>query len=197
MSAIRKEVVIGDCRADGCQKKASAKGYCDAHYRRFKNYGDPFAGKTPNGAPIAFLKAIQETDACIEWPFVVNPLGYGEVRFNGKMMNAHRASLIIHCGPPPAQTMHAAHEPLTCHNRRCVNPKHLRWATPKSNMQDRNIDGTGFRAAGELHGASKLTTEIVEQIRRNSGPQKEVAEQFGISKQQVSKIIRRERWQHV
>lgn len=113
------------------------------------------------------------------------------------MMNAHRAALIIHCGAPPSDEMHAAHAPLICHNRRCVNPRHLRWATPSSNMRDRDIDGTTFIATGERQGASKLTEQDVAGIRASNKPQKELAELYGVSKQQISKIVRRERWTHV
>lgn len=197
MSPIRKEVTIGDCRLEGCARRAYCKGYCEPHYRRFKKYGDPSGGKTPKGEPESFLRCIHQTDDCIEWPYLVNAAGYGQVRFEGRMMNAHRAALIIHCGAPPSDEMHAAHAPLICHNRRCVNPRHLRWATPSSNMRDRDIDGTTFIATGERQGASKLTEQDVAGIRASNKPQKELAELYGVSKQQISKIVRRERWTHV
>lgn len=34
-------------------------------------------------------------------------------------------------------------------------------------------------------------------IRASNKPQKELAELYGVSKQQISKIVRRERWTHV
>jgi hypothetical protein len=196
-SPIKREVTIGNCRAFGCEGVAYSKGYCESHYRRFRKYGDPLAGKTPSREPELFLRKITETDACIDWPYQVNENGYGQIRFAGKMMNAHRASLIIHSGHPVCPDMHAAHEPVVCHNRRCVNPRHLRWATPKANMADRAIDGTVYRPVGELQGASKLTAAAVAEIRASGLPQKALAERFGVSKQQISKIIRRERWAHV
>lgn len=196
-SPIKKEVVIGDCRACGCSRRAYCKGFCEPHYRRFKKYGDPCAGKTPKGAPLEFLKSIPITDECVEWPYLVNEAGYGQVRFYGKMMNAHRASLIIHKGGPSSEWLHAAHAPRICHNRRCVNPRHLRWATPTANMRDRDLDGTTFYPAGERHGASKLTAENVASIRSSKRSQKELAEIYGVSKQLISRVIRGERWRHV
>jgi transposase len=64
-------------------------------------------------------------------------------------------------------------------------------------MADRAIDGTVYRPVGELQGASKLTAAAVAEIRASGLPQKALAERFGVSKQQISKIIRRERWAHV
>jgi hypothetical protein len=197
MSAIRREVIIGDCHVESCNRRVYCKGHCEPHYRRLKRHGDPLGGKTPNGEPGRFLRGIPDTDNCVEWPYLVNSSGYGQVRLKGKMMNAHRAALIMHCGKPPSEGMHAAHAPLICHNRRCVNPRHLRWATPSSNMLDRNIDGTAFFAVGERQGSSKLTEQDVSDIRASRQPQKELAEIYGVSKQQISKIIRRERWAHV
>lgn len=32
--------------------------------------------------------------------------------------------------------------PVICHNRGCVNPRHLRWGTRQDNIADRILDGT-------------------------------------------------------
>jgi hypothetical protein len=34
-------VQVEKCSIEGCNKPASAKGYCTSHYRRFQQYGDP------------------------------------------------------------------------------------------------------------------------------------------------------------
>ena len=40
-------------------------------------------------------------------------------------------------GPPPSSKYHAAHNtPNGCLGFICVNPAHIRWATPKENQQD-------------------------------------------------------------
>jgi hypothetical protein len=194
--AIVKDVTIGDCRVQSCTAPAYCKGFCEPHYRRFLEYGDPTAGKTQKGGPVAFLRSIPTTDECVNWPYPVGVSGYGRVRLNGRMTNAHRASLIIHSGMN-CDDLHAAHEPNKCHNRQCVNPRHLRWATPKENMQDCNLDGTAHRPAGSLHGAAVLTEQDVIAIRASQESQKALAGAYGVSKQTISKIILRQRWSHV
>ena len=76
----------------------------------------------------------------------------------------------------------------------CVNPRHLYWGTPIENAADRVRHGTHLK--GEDCASAKLTVDQVREIRRLSLslPQREVADRFGISKQRVSKIVRREQW---
>lgn len=197
MSAIKKEVVIGDCPVNGCFNSISCKGFCERHYRRFLKYGDPIAGKTEKGAPIKFLENLPDLDGCINWPFRITADGYGQIRYQGKNTNAHRISLIVNKGEPDNLTDQAAHKPLVCHNRACVNPNHLRWASPKENCLDRKIDKTEADFRGSKHGASKLTEREVIKIRKSNKLQKHLAEIYGVSKQTISRIQRLERWKHV
>jgi DNA-binding transcriptional regulator YiaG len=76
----------------------------------------------------------------------------------------------------------------------CVNPKHLRWATPKENMADQYKHGT--RVMGEKHPQSKLSEFDVREIRKaaDSESQDEIAARFGVSRATVSDIINRRTW---
>jgi len=51
----------------------------------------------------------------------------------GRDIGAHRMALVLTVGPAPRRGLHAAH---SCHNRTCVNPAHLRWATQRENLKD-------------------------------------------------------------
>ena len=102
--------------------------------------------RTPTAVPFCQWAAAQQTDKCIEWPFSLTPSGYARVRYKGRRTSAHRIVLELSAGEPPTPEHHAAHAPLVCHNRACVNPRHLRWATPKENSLDKIADGTMGRS---------------------------------------------------
>ena len=107
------------------------------------------------------------------------------------LMRVHRLVLLAFKGPPPRR-----HE--SCHND--GNPEHnhlsnLRWDTRKSNHADRIRHGTTNR--GEQCGTSKLTTKQVLAIRKDQRLQREIAADYGILQNHVSRIKNRVRWAHV
>jgi hypothetical protein len=53
------------------------------------------------------------------------------------------------------------------------------------------------RCAGERHGQSKLTEEMVRTIRASSDGAREIAARYGINPKTVWKIRRRESWRHI
>ena len=80
----------------------------------------------------------------------------------------------------------------------CVNPRHLRWATPAENNQDKWLHGTA--KVGEDNHASKLTEADVRAIREmfKSGANKgEISRRFGTSRKNVAVIVNRLTWTHV
>ena len=81
-----------------------------------------------------FWAKVEKTETCWLWSAWLDGHGYGRVRFNGKPTPAHRLSYLIHVGEVPDGFM-IDH---ICHNRRCVNPDHLRTVTNKQNGENRN-----------------------------------------------------------
>jgi hypothetical protein len=51
MAAQNAASTVDMCSIDGCYKPTRFRGYCRAHYRRWKLYGDPTIVKVPASAP--------------------------------------------------------------------------------------------------------------------------------------------------
>ena len=146
---------------------------------------------TERGKPKRFANdaANSNTDNCIIWPYTINHAGYGHMRVDSKYINAHRYVLQLATGNQ-GDGMDACHG--ACHNRLCINPRHLYWGTRKENFADKNRDGTVNR--GERNGRSKLTVDRVMSIFHSSGSHQSVADREGISRICVSDIKSGRRW---
>lgn len=121
------------CLLPDCDKVSRALNYCNAHYKKFKIYGDPMGGK-PSLAE-RFWAKVKKGDGCWEWQASLTGSGYGQfsIGYGLSMRGAHRMSYELAYGDIP-QGMDIDH---VCHNKICVRPDHLRVATRKQNMEHR------------------------------------------------------------
>ena len=181
-----------------CGKPIVARKMCSAHYNRWKRHGDPRVRVlAPRGQSLAWLKQVRdiETDECVVWPFKPKTTtGYPQLWIGGKLCRGHSVMCEWINGPRP-DGMECAH---SCGNSMCVNPRHLRWATPAENNQDKWLHGTA--KVGEDNHASKLTEADVRAIREmfKSGANKgEISRRFGTSRKNVAVIVNRLTWTHV
>jgi predicted secreted protein len=84
-----------------------------------------------------------------------------------------------------------------CHND--GNPwnnklENLRWDTAQSNQRDRAKHGTSNR--GERCASAKLTETQVAAIRADARLQREIAADYGVKENTISRIKSGKRWAH-
>lgn len=130
-------------------------------------------------------------NGCWLWTAYKEKNGYGKCTIQGKPKWSHRAAFMIHNGflTRGLEVMHI------CDNPPCVNPAHLVEGTHADNMGD--CCSKGRNAFGEIHKMAKLTSDQIEQIKsmRNDGRlYREIAEKFGVTRHNISFIIRGKTW---
>jgi len=181
------------CSIDGCDKRATKRGWCGAHWMRWRRHGDPLAGGTPSGAPEKWIQSAitSGTDDCLIWPFGTTGNGYPKVGGGKDTRMVHRVVCEAVHGAPTGERGEAAHN---CGTALCCNPRHLRWATRAENLADRIEHGTSNR--GERCGTAKLDRAKIAEIRALKGKmsQRMVAAKYGISQSHVSLIHRGKTW---
>ncbi len=134
---------------------------------------------------------------CILWTACkdkVKNKEYGKFYLNGKRERAHRVSWMIHRGKIP-KGMHVLHR---CDNPPCVNPDHLFLGSNQDNVDDKMSKGRLATKHGESNVNSKLTWNDVRTIRNEHDKQRktiqEVANEYDVSYQLISRVIRKEIW---
>lgn len=126
----------------------------------------------------------------------LNVGGYGKQWRNGKRYLVHR---LVYCDAHGLDIFDIAGLVVRhiCDNPRCINPAHLLLGTQEDNMRDkvtRNRQAFN-KLNGTSNGRCKISDEEVEEIRRCYIPrdaeysQFALARKYGISNQQVSRII--------
>jgi hypothetical protein len=65
------------------------------------------------------------------------PKGYGQIRFQGKMVNIHRLSAACYLGLDMDDRTKQANHKIECRHKNCWNPEHLYIGTESENKADR------------------------------------------------------------
>lgn len=183
------------CQIDDCDRTVHCRGMCPMHYRRWRLHGDPHAvafERAADGEPSRWINAVAlrfEGDDCLVWPFGKSDNGYGRV--SGREF-AHRVVCELAHDVPPLPGLHAAH---TCGNRACVNPRHLRWATPVENAADKVNHGTNLR--GEQCHQTKLTEAQVRKIKASDVGVTALARELQVSPSCIANIRSGAAWSWV
>jgi hypothetical protein len=145
---------------------------------RFWSKVDKTPGLGPNGD-------------CWEWIAYRNKDGYGEFKYEGEMIKAHRMVWFLQHNewPKKDRINHI------CCNPCCVRIDHLEDATHKEDSDYRvKLDR---QAKGTQSGNSKLSEDQVDKIRTSPLSYRSIGKMYGISNSQVSKIKNRQHWRHL
>lgn len=121
-----------------------------------------------------FFKKIRNNleTGCWDWTACIrSKFGYGGMKYDGRLQDAHRISWQIHNGPIP-EGMYVLH---SCDRPICVNPDHLYLGSPRDNVMDA-INKGRFVIFGKEMTQSKgrriaekaLSDSQVEEIKRLS-----------------------------
>lgn len=130
-------------------------------------------------------------NGCLEWQGSKHSFGYGDFRLDGQHWLVHRFVYTVLFGEIPAG-MIVMHK---CDNPSCCNPEHLKLGTHLNNVLDKEMKGRGN--AGEQNGMSTLTRADVEAIRLKviqGVRQIRLAEEYGVNRSCISKIINGTHW---
>lgn len=134
---------------------------------------------------------------CWEWQGSVTYAGYGCIWVERKRWQAHRLAYTLFVGEIP-KDLCVLHR---CDFRLCCNPEHLVLGTRAQNMAEMYARGRqSSRADRQTFGHRKLTEDQVLEIDRlyaEGWSQERIAPLFGVHQTAISKVIRRQSWQHI
>jgi hypothetical protein len=140
---------------------------------------------------------VEKSDSCWNWTAAKNKKGYGLLNTKiSKSTLAHRVIWELINGEIPKGMLVCHH----CDNPSCVNPGHLFLGTNDDNMLDRKLKGRNILFSGSLNSKAKLTEEDVASIRvkRSQGIKNiDLAKEYGVSSQLITRITQRTTWRHV
>lgn len=134
-------------------------------------------------------------DDCWPWMSAI-VRRYGHFAAREKSVKAHRYAYQITKGTIPKGQI-VRH---TCDNPPCCNPAHLIVGTHADNAKDRDSRGRGADRKGDKHPYRKIDSERLILIRRRLDRGEKlhsVAQEFGISVTQTSRIKNRKTWRSI
>lgn len=106
-------------------------------------------------------------DNCWEWNAGSRGNGYGAIKYNKKVIDAHRLSWILQNGELNDSNIYVCHK---CDNRKCVNPNHLFLGSHSDNIKDGYKKGrikppvNNFFKKGNTHATRLISNELALEI---------------------------------
>lgn len=184
-------------------EKIKKREYGKAYYHRNKRpelnnlIRMPIRASLEEKKKILMMKiSSNEQNNCWEWQGQITKIGYGSLRWEGKMQLAHRVFYKVYVGAiiEKKQINHS------CHNRKCVNPDHLYLGDQFDNMKDMKKAGRDNYPKGSKHFKAKLTEEQVLLIRKRIDQGEtaaSVSKNLKIARSTIYNIKAKNTWRHV
>ena len=163
------------CKTAGCSNELSTRNHYCSRKCQLLSKADRSAGP----------------DGCWIWTGHVNPQnGYGQVT-NGE--TAHRLSYRLHYADPG--DLCVLHK---CDRRTCLNPRHLFLGTKADNWRDSVAKGRQtVIAPGDGNTRAKLTTADTLAIRQSTAKSRDLAAEYGVTRETIANIRSRKSWAHI
>lgn len=178
-----RERVRTFCATGTCNRPVEAWGMCSKHYARWRKHGDPLGGGRSYETPEeSFANRVEPQGDCLFWTGSRDESGYGHFWTGEVLTRAHRYAWMRVNGPIP-DGMLVDH---ICHNKPCVEVKHLRLATHQQNIAYRS--GPTIASTSGIRGVYERPHGWVVQVnkkndRRYFGPFDDVEEAKNIAHQ--------------
>lgn len=118
----------------------------------------------------------EPNSGCWLWLGAINKAGYGQIRYNKKIINAHRYYYQKYNNITLPYNVVVRHK---CDNRLCVNPDHMEIGSHQDNMND--MVKRNRSAKGENHGNNILTENEVIHIYNSKLTNKELADCYSVN----------------
>jgi hypothetical protein len=149
-----------------------------------------------------YWQRVIKTDGCWGWTGMTAAFGYGLIGHRGKLLYAHRVSWELHFGGHPCirgpipEGIEVCHH---CDNPPCTRPSHLFMGDHAANLHDAQVKGRLRQPglSGSAHPQAKLTESdipIIKALRLEGLLQREIAQQFGVTRAMIGYILRGQNW---
>ena len=147
------------CSIEGCDRKHSARGFCERHYDRLMHHGTTDLLPVLSAAERLAAGLERMPNGCLEWTGATNRAkngdgGYGHIKFAGKTVDTHRVAWTLINGPipPGLNVLHHCDNPPCCETEpsEAYPEGHLFLGTTADNIADKVSKGRQKTNGNEL-----------------------------------------------